>query len=432
MHDVFISYEKETKTIADNIVNSFERNGVRCWYAPRDVEGEYAQSIVNAIRKTKVFVVILNGKSSRSNHVLNEVESAYKEMEEHGLVILPLKVSNEVLSDAMTYYIKRFHWIDASNYDLTTAIQELLDKTLKILGIVKKPVNKKIERNSNKYFTHDDKSELMRLAYQRELVTKMADSTYNLVAKNYNKPVLLDIGSNDGFMTRDVSNKIDAGLTIGIEYDVESVEIANEKYSSSTVYFYQHDIEDESFETFMKSLLYEHNLEGVDILHISMVLLHLQNPFRVLKILRKYVRLGGTIIIRDIDDGYNLAYPDPNQLFDNAIKIISRIPNWGYRKSGRQIYTYLKKINCQEIKLEKLGIHTVNMTFSERDALYHTYFGAMLHDIELGLNEDQNNPQLKEDRDWVIMNKDEMEERFYQNSFFFSLGFVLFTAKIND
>ena len=37
MHDVFISYEHESKSIADNIVASLEASKIRCWYAPRDV-----------------------------------------------------------------------------------------------------------------------------------------------------------------------------------------------------------------------------------------------------------------------------------------------------------------------------------------------------------------------------------------------------------
>jgi hypothetical protein len=37
-HDVFVSYSSKDKIIADSIVASMEQNGVRCWYAPRDMK----------------------------------------------------------------------------------------------------------------------------------------------------------------------------------------------------------------------------------------------------------------------------------------------------------------------------------------------------------------------------------------------------------
>ena len=69
--DVFISYEHQSKSIADNICAVLESKGIRCWYAPRDVYGDYATSIVEAIESCKVFVLILNCDSSNSPHVLN-------------------------------------------------------------------------------------------------------------------------------------------------------------------------------------------------------------------------------------------------------------------------------------------------------------------------------------------------------------------------
>ena len=41
-HDVFISYNTRMKNVADQIVSTLEANGIKCWYAPRDVMGDYA------------------------------------------------------------------------------------------------------------------------------------------------------------------------------------------------------------------------------------------------------------------------------------------------------------------------------------------------------------------------------------------------------
>jgi len=427
MHDVFISYEKETKTIADNICNTLEKNNIRCWYAPRDVEGEYAQAIVNAIRNSKVFILILTGKSSRSNHVLNEVETAYKEMENNPLVILPFKLTDEVLSDAMTYYIKRFHWIDAASCDLNAAIGELLEKTKNILGI-KQETKAKGSRESNKYFTFEDKYELKRLEYQRALLNKITEKVYAEHIKDREDIVILDVGSNDGYLTNEIAKLAKSSVTIGLEFDGEAVDYANEKYGSDSLFFHQCDVEEEDFEEKLEGILSAHNLERIDALHISMVLLHLKNPFRVLRILRKFLRPSAVVIIKDIDDGFTIAHPDPQRIFSRAIEIVGRTPTWGYRQSGREIYTLLKKLNFRNINLEHIGVTTMNLSFWEKEALYHTYFGAILADVENCLKKEPHNLQYIEDRNWLVANKDEMEEQFFQESFFFILGFVVFTA----
>ncbi len=66
MHDVFISYEHESKSIADNIVSLLERNKICCWYVPPDVIGDHASSIVEAIEQAKVFILLLNENASNS------------------------------------------------------------------------------------------------------------------------------------------------------------------------------------------------------------------------------------------------------------------------------------------------------------------------------------------------------------------------------
>ena len=93
--DVFLSYEHSLKSIVDRICAELENDGIRCWYAPRDVIGDYATSIVSAIDEASVFVVLLNNESSRSPHVLNEVEMAYKRIidKEGELTILPLSAA---------------------------------------------------------------------------------------------------------------------------------------------------------------------------------------------------------------------------------------------------------------------------------------------------------------------------------------------------
>jgi TIR domain len=49
-HDVFISYSTQDKPAADALCAILEKNGVRCWIAPRDIMpgSDWGGSIVGA------------------------------------------------------------------------------------------------------------------------------------------------------------------------------------------------------------------------------------------------------------------------------------------------------------------------------------------------------------------------------------------------
>ena len=379
MHDVFISYEHESKSIADNICSVLERNKIRCWYAPRDVIGDYATSIVDAISNTKIFVLILNENSSNSRHVLNEVEIAYKI--ENNLTIIPFKVDNKTLSMAMEYYVKRLHWIDASDRSLDIAIDDLMKKISSILGIdVEHKEPKQIDRIQNKYFTNSDGKEKARLRTQALLLKNFDQEVYNSVMVRDGMTVL-DLGSNNGDLVMDrIGGRQEVKVLVGLEYDADSVVVANEIHGSENplIKFYQCDLESPDFNKQLSDIASECGVVSFDIINISMVLLHLNNPYKVVRVVRKFLADDGVMIIRDIDDGINYAYPDPEGNFDRVYRICRDNETSGYRHSGRQIYSILRKCGLENIKLERAGLNSIGMCYSDKQALFDTYFSFII------------------------------------------------------
>ena len=259
--DVFISYEHKSKSIADSIVSSFEQDKIRCWYAPRDVIGDYATSIVDAIENASVFILVLSGESSNSPHVLNEVEMAYKKNIEQSqaITIVPFKVSNDELSRAMEYYIKRIHWIDATTSDLEAAIADLKKKVKRVLGVQETPTaSAERERTRNTYFSSEDSREIRRLRIQDKVVLAFDGEIYLNSAKDFSRVYALDLGSNrgDNFYNR-FSSIPNLDKAVGIEYDVAAVEYANQKFGGDKFRFFCADVEAEDFaeqlETIAKS-----------------------------------------------------------------------------------------------------------------------------------------------------------------------------------
>ena len=111
LHDVFISYSSKNKNIADAVVSEFEQNGIRCWYAPRDIRPgeEWVTAITGALEKAKVLVLIYTDESNSSRQVMNEVAVAFNA----GLTIVPFRLSDEQMSSELEYYLTRVHWLDA-------------------------------------------------------------------------------------------------------------------------------------------------------------------------------------------------------------------------------------------------------------------------------------------------------------------------------
>jgi hypothetical protein len=131
-HDVFISYSSKDKPVADAACATLESSGVRCWIAPRDVLAgdEYAASLVNGLSNSRLMVLVFSANSNRSPQVLREVERAVSK----GLPILPLRIEDAPMSQAMEYYISSQHWLDALTPPLERHLARLCDSVKALLS----------------------------------------------------------------------------------------------------------------------------------------------------------------------------------------------------------------------------------------------------------------------------------------------------------
>ena len=141
-HDVFISHHtKSSLSVTQAVCNSLESKGIRCWYAPRDTEGDYASAIYRAIQEARIFILILNKEASYSEDVLNEINLACQRVRDGDeLIILPFHISSEDINGAAKYYLARMHWIDAIEPPMQERIAELIKKVLHLLSEGKTPV----------------------------------------------------------------------------------------------------------------------------------------------------------------------------------------------------------------------------------------------------------------------------------------------------
>jgi hypothetical protein len=130
-HDVFISYSSQDKTVALAVCGRLEERGIRCWIAPRDADGgqRYGASIVDAIRGSRVVVLVLSSHANSSPFIPNEIERAAS----FGIPILPLRIEDVLPDKSMELFIGAVHWLDAIPPD-EQHLQRLGDSVLRLLN----------------------------------------------------------------------------------------------------------------------------------------------------------------------------------------------------------------------------------------------------------------------------------------------------------
>jgi len=131
-HDVFISYSTEDKPAADAVCAILEKNGVRCWIAPRDIMpgADWGESIVNGIRSSRVLLLVFSTNANKSRQIKREVEIAA----DGGVTIVPLRIENILPTESFKYFLGNIHWLDALTPPLEKHLQEVAAKVKAILS----------------------------------------------------------------------------------------------------------------------------------------------------------------------------------------------------------------------------------------------------------------------------------------------------------
>jgi TIR domain/WD domain, G-beta repeat len=130
-HDVFISYSSRDLATADVLCGQLESAGIRCWLAPRDiVPGQpWGAAILQAIQDSSLMIVVLSTHSNTSDQVLREVERSVH----LGIPMIPIRIAQFKLTDALEYYLSVPQWLDASDGPLEEHTERLVQTARTLL-----------------------------------------------------------------------------------------------------------------------------------------------------------------------------------------------------------------------------------------------------------------------------------------------------------
>lgn len=122
-HQVFISYSTKDTDKANAVCDELEKNGVRCWIAPRDIPtgGNWAGSVVDAINKCETVVLLLSKSSNDSPDVGREINRAC----DHRRRIVNVRIENILPTGALEYYLSHSQWFDAFEGDFAGHLPQL-------------------------------------------------------------------------------------------------------------------------------------------------------------------------------------------------------------------------------------------------------------------------------------------------------------------
>lgn len=129
-HDVFISHSSQDRAIGEAACAALERAGHKCWIAPRDImPGEdYGEAIVDGIRGSRIFLLIVSSNSVASPQVRRETERAANA----AAPIIPFRIEDVLPSKSLEFFISSAHWLDAitrpmePHYDYLVRVVERL------------------------------------------------------------------------------------------------------------------------------------------------------------------------------------------------------------------------------------------------------------------------------------------------------------------
>lgn len=442
MNDIFICYRGESVQscgLGSRIYNQVQAmTKYHVFFAPESIrKGENFKSVVPKVMETVTIVILLLDKGffdacKDDDDIVNfELICALKN---ENIVFLPIFLNHftfkdidlsDLFSKEEIDRIKHVNGIDYNgiyNFSIEHDIIPIIDDLYNGGNTIKSMS----QRSSTRYHGANEQKELDFLELQQDMLFEYDKEVIEKLLKNKENLQVLDIGCNNGSqIMRRFGNDSRIKTIVGIDKDSECIKYAKENYSQAI--FECMDIECDDFRSSLKQIC--NNVEKFDLITISMLLLHLERPAKLLTTIKSALKPNGIIFIRDIDDGLNIFYPDNNKIFSTLTGICKYCDILGYRFSGREIYSYLVDAGFTNIKLEKSGFDTSCVNFEQKEALFDIYFGYIPIALQKTIDRNPSLLRAKHDLAWVKQNINTAYDEFMKKSFLFSLGYMIYTAE---
>lgn len=268
----------------------------------------------------------------------------------------------------------------------------------------------------------DTDYEIERLNAQEELLWKAQLPFYSGFL-NGKDMMILDIGCSDGYKTVKEFDRDNVRKVLALDSAPEAVSKAKANCGNEKFCFEMGNVEDADFEDRLIDLMKKYDIEAFDIVHLSLVVLHLKDPVRVLSILKKYIGKGGRIVIVEADDDKAALSPDDYYLrkYNSLLKID---PYMGNRECANNMYIWLNQAGYHNIKDSYAFVQSGDM--ETKKVMFDIYFSSLPVDFEDLCIDDPSNEDYRMAKDWLDENIDDIYEYLLHEATVFSFGVSIF------
>ena len=238
-----------------------------------------------------------------------------------------------------------------------------------------------------------------------------------------NRVNVLDLGCADGYLTVKVfdSFKDKLNLVVGVDHEEACIKTAREQFGAP-YHFDKVELEAESFENNLKSILTDLGIMQVDLVFCSLVLHHLTDPKKTLKKIRRFLRPGGYIYLRSCDDDEIIGYPDEDNLIRSTIQSTYALPGMSDRLHGRKLFGEVYGSGYTNIRVFPYYVSTASMGTDARMQFFFDIFYWRKNRFKYLLDKNPGNQEFLQRYNQYCENYDTIEDRFYDPSFFFKVS----------
>lgn len=233
----------------------------------------------------------------------------------------------------------------------------------------------------------------------------------------YSDLKVLDIGCSNGFKTQMLFDKYNNIINItGIDVDENAINEAKAYFKGNKRYKFE-----------LKNIDEIDNDSTYDIIYLSYVLQHLENPKKVLKKLKNMLTDRGILIIKVPDDSFKICYPDDKDLlhkifnlYENEIMKKQSITKYTDRYIGKKVYNYLIEDGYNNIKLYYSISDTIGKTLEQRLNLFDNSIG-----FRSAINKDNISEKVKNKMEELLS---ELRKEFEKEEFYYTMTVLYYIA----
>lgn len=441
--DAFISYRRETGLDkARSIATELKRQEYSVFFdCDSLVEGLFNQKIYKNIENSHNFILVLsegclNRCSDENDWVRLEVEHALKLKKN----IIPVLCDGFTTPENMVESIAQVMIIQGVTYNAVRFEQSVGD----IINRLRDENGEKIliSRRSNVanvYYAKNGMSgeEQKRIDADYRATHAVEEEIFDTFLKDREKVVVFNpaIYKSDVVFKRYAKHEQIAQV-FGLMNREEDAQEANRQMEDPSVHFtgkiYAGNMEYTDFEEQMDRILSENDLNGFDIIDLSLILRDLSDPQTKLQQAVDRLNEGGVVYVREIDHDMVLAYPDPQQLVAKMMQFIKRDDYSGDYLAGRKVYNMLKRAGIEEVHVVPAMLSTADLSTKQRKDLMETYFSYVAREYASLLEGDPDNAYYASAIDWIKLHYEELGEMFRHPEFYFLSGFMFFYGRADD